>query len=71
MGENSFWSLLRTDYMGETGSLLAHLGRYENKSGLEIFLILYDKKTYAIHKRTKCGLEIIFYYFFKFQRLVL
>ena len=50
MGENSFWSLLRTDYMGGTGSLLAHLGRSENESGLAIFLVLYDKKTYAIHK---------------------
>ena len=30
--------------MGETGSLLAHLGRSKNEPGLEIFLLLYDKK---------------------------
>ena len=71
MGANSFWSLLRTDYMGETGSPLTHLGCSGNESGLEMFLVLYDKKTYVIHKRNKIGLKIIFYYFFKFQRLVL
>ena len=71
MGANSFWSLLRTDYMGETGSPLAHLGCSKNESGLEMFLALYDKKTHVIHKQTKIKLEIIFYYFFKFQILFL
>ena len=44
MGASSFWSSSRTDFMGETGSLLAHLGRSKNEPGLEIFLLLYDKK---------------------------
>ena len=49
MGENSFWSLLRTDYMGETGSLLAHLGLSKSNPGLEIFVALNDEK---IHIRS-------------------
>ena len=61
----------RIEYVGETDSLLAHLGRSKNDPGLEMFLVLYDEKIYPVHKRTKGGSEIVCYYFFKFQRLVL
>ena len=49
-----------TDYMEETGSLLALLRRSKNEPGLEFFLVLYDVKMYTVHKRTKSGPEKVF-----------
>ena len=49
-----------TDYMEETGSLLALLRRSKNEPGLEFFLVLYDEKMYKVHKRTKSGPEKVF-----------
>lgn len=49
-----------TDYMEETGSLLARLKRSKSEPGLEFFLVLYDEKKYAVHKQTKSGPEKVF-----------
>ena len=45
---NSFWSPQGPN-MGETGSLLAHLGLSKSNPGLEIFVALNDEK---IHIRS-------------------
>ena len=60
MGANSRWSPPRTNSMGESGSLLAHLGRSKNKPHLKIFFLLCDEKMYPVHKRTKSVTEIVF-----------
>ena len=43
----------------------------KNEPILKIFCSLYDGKQYPVHKQTESGLEIAFYHFFKFKRLVL
>ena len=42
--------MLGVDYMRETGSFLVNCP--QNEPGLKIFLLLYDEKIYAAHKRT-------------------
>lgn len=70
-GSKIFLEPWRTDYVGETGSLLVPLGRSKNDPGRELYIELFDKIVYPVRKRTKTGPEIVFFYFFEFQRLVL
>ena len=43
----------------------------KNEPGLKIFFVLYDKKMFPVHRRTKSRTEIISYHVFNFQILVL
>ena len=39
------------NYMSKTGLLLAHRGVPETSQALKIFFVLYDEKTYPVHRQ--------------------
>ena len=70
MGANPFWSPSRIT-IGRNWFTSGSSRSFQKRIDLEIFLVLPEEKMYLVHKRTKGRPKLLFYYLFKFQRLVL